>query len=319
MVRLLAALALLLTACSTSDAGPTPAPSPQTWRVELSTAPTLLALTDSDVYAASYGNGVGGSQVYRVDRGTGRLAAQRTVAGQPHGLALGPRGELWLATLQLPDQPSGTGLQVLDPVTLQTRRTVLVDGVPLSLAFVDDALWVGDATGISEVEPATGATLRRLDLPHAVNRLAETSGGVVAVGPQTLTAFDPVTGAAGATAQVPAFGSTTVAPAGDVLWVLHPDADARTVLQPYDGRTLQPRPAVASPGAAGAGAYAHGDRLGVSDPAGGRLLCLDAAGGGVRSERQLPLTGPLVADEKSLVAAQAGGLTATPTDCGDAD
>ena len=314
LARLLLAL-LLLTGCSEQP----PEPPPDTWRVELSTAPTLLALTADDVYAASYGNGVGGSQVYRVDRRTGRLVAQRTLAGQPNGLALGPRGELWLATLQLPDQPSGTGLQVLDPDTLQTRRTVLVQGVPLSVAFVEGALWTGDADGLSRLDPATGETQLRVPLPHAVNRLATTTAGLVAVGPEDLTAFDPATGDVIATHEVPAFGSTTVAVAGETLWVLHPDADATTVLQPYDARTLQPRPTVSSPGQAGAAAAVHGDRLWISDPGGGRLLCADAADGQVRAERELAVTGPLVADERSVVAAQSAGLAALPATCRSAD
>ena len=317
LLRLLLASSLLLAGC-TAD-GPEAAPPPDAWRVELSTAPTLLVMSDESVWGASYGNGVGGSQVYRVDRATGRLAEQRTVAGQPHGLALGPRGELWLATLQLPDQPSGTGLQVLDPISLQTRRTVLVEGVPLSLAFVDGALWVGDATGVSQVDQTTGRAQRRVRLPHAVNRLAPTPAGLVAVGPEDLTSFDPVTGQVRATRAVPAFGSTTVAPAGDLLWVLHPDARANTVLQPYDSRTLGPRPAAASPGRAGAAAFADGERLWISDPAGGRLLCADAGTGEVRGQWEVSLTGPLVADETSVVAAQTGGMTARRATCGAAD
>ena len=316
MHRLLLALALLLPACTATADDP---PAPQSWRVELSTAPTLLALTDGDVYAASYGNGVGGSQVYRVDRDTGRLAAQRTVAGQPHGLTLGPTGELWLATLQLPDQPSGTGLQVLDRVTLQTRRTLLVDEVPLSLLFDGDQLWVGDATGVARIDPATGEAAGRIALPHAVNRLARLPAGLLAVGPETLTTLDPATGEITATQPVPAFGTTQVASAGDVLWVVHPDARARTVLQPYDPRTLQPRAAVASPGQAGAAAYAHGDRLWITDPAGSRLLCGDAATGDLLGQQELPLTGPVIADEITVVAAQTAGLAGRPADCGEAD
>ena len=146
---------LLVAGCS----GDAPQPEPPTaWSVELSTAPTLLALTGEQVYAASYGNGVGGSQLYRVARATGRKVAQRTLAGQPNGLALAPTGELWLATQRLPDQPSGTGLQVVDPLTLATRRTLQVDGIPLSIAFLGDALWIGDA-------PRLG-NLRRHGRPH---------------------------------------------------------------------------------------------------------------------------------------------------------
>lgn len=315
LLRLLLASVLLLTGCTASD----PEPAPEAWTVELSTAPTLLVLTAEQVYAASYGNGVGASQVYRVDRSTGRLAAQRTVAGQPNGLALGPDGELWLATLQLPDQPSGTGLQVLDPVRLQTRRTVLVEGIPLSIAFVAGQLWTGDARGASRLDPATGTTLQRVPLPHAVNRLVSTEPGLLAVGPQTLTLLDPATGATRATRSVPAYGSTTVAAAGDVLWVLHPDADDASVLQPYDARTLVPGPPAASPGRAGAAAYASGDRLWLSDPGGGRLLCADARSAKVNDERDLALTGPLVADDRSVLAARVTGLTALSAGCGAAD
>lgn len=317
LLRLLLAAALLLSGCATlDDDHPT---RPAAWSVELSTAPTLLALTAEDVYAASYGNGVGGSQVYRVDRSTGRLAEQRTVAGQPNGLAVGPTGELWLATLQLPDQPTGTGLQVLDPVTLQTRRSLPVEGVPLSLAFVDGALWTGDASGVSRVDPTTGEVLLRAVLPHPVNRLVAVPAGLVAVGPGMLTALDPVTGARGPQQQVPAFGSTTATAGDGRIWVVHADAEAHAVLRPYDARTLLPGAPAPSPGRAGAAAYLSGDRLWVSDPSGGRLLCADPASGQVRDARELPLTGPLVADGRSVVAAHAGGLRGLPATCGAAD
>jgi outer membrane protein assembly factor BamB len=214
--RALGVLLLGLVACSPS--APAPVQPADSWTVELSTAPTLLLLTEDAVLAASYGNGVGGSQVYRVDRASGRLVQQRTVAGQPNGMALGPDGELWLATLQLPDQSTGTGLQVLDPVTLQTRRSVPVEGVPLSIAFVDGALWTGDASG-----------LRRLDL--------------------------------------------------------------------------------------GTGAVLAGDRLWVTDPQGGRLLCLDPVSGAVRDEWPVGTTGPVVADASGVVVAQPAGAALVPAEC----
>lgn len=231
----------LLAGCSASQAEP-----PESWTVELSTAPTLLALSDDQVYAASYGNGVGGSQVYRVDRSLGRLVAQQTVAGQPNGLALAPDGEVWLATLQLPDQPTGTGLQVLDPTTLQTRRTVKVAGVPLSLAFVGGELWVGDGDGVRKVDPRTGAALRTVATAVKAYR----------------------------------------------LWLVHPDDRGAAVVQRYDVSSLEPDVAVVR-----------------ADPASGQ----------VRAERELAVTGPLVADESSVVAAQSQGLAAVPAACGAAD
>ena len=191
MLRALLVTALLATGCSAST-GREPAPAaPQRWTVELSTAPTLLAVVDEAVLAASYGNGVGGSQVYRVDRGTGRLVAQRTVAGQPNGLAVGPDGALWLATLRLPDQVSGTGLQVLDPVSLATRRTLPVEGVPLSVAFVGEALWIGDERGVHQVDPADGAVLRTVPTAHPATRLVLAGGALVVVSPQGLQRVDP--------------------------------------------------------------------------------------------------------------------------------
>ncbi len=179
MLRALLVAALLVAGCSGSgDDEPGPAPAaPQRWTVELGTAPTLLAVVDDAVLAASYGNGVGGSQVYRVDRATGRLVAQRTVAGQPNGLAVGPDGALWLATLRLPDQVSGTGLQVLDPVSLATRRTLPVEGVPLSVAFVGEALWIGDERGVHQVDPADGAVLRTVPTAHPATRLRRWPAG----------------------------------------------------------------------------------------------------------------------------------------------
>lgn len=317
-LRLLSAAALIacaaLSGCTASGGD-----SPGAWTVELSTAPTLLALSDEQVFAASYGNGVGGSQVYRVDRSAGRLAAQRTVAGQPNGLALAPDGEVWLATLQLPDQPTGTGLQVLDPTTLQTRRTVKVEAVPLSLAFVGGALWVGDAAGVREVDPRTGVVLRSVPTAVKPYRLVEAGRALVVVGPQGLQRVDPATGAASAPRPVPAGGSITATGDRRRLWLVHPDGRGAAVLQRYDVVSLQPGLLVTSPGAAGAAALLAGDRLWVTDPGRGRLLCADAASGQVRGERRLSLTGPLVADGSAVVAAQSRGLTAVPAACGAAD
>lgn len=99
------------------------------------------------------------------------------------------------------------------------------------------------------------------------------------------------------------------------LWVVHPDTRDRTVLARLDLPSLQPEVAADSPGRAGAAAHLDGDRLWVTDPAGGRLLCLDAETGSARGERDAVLTGPLVADEILVVTAQSGGLRALKADC----
>lgn len=290
---------------------------PASWTAELGTAPTLLALTPEAALAASYGNGVGGSQVYRVDRATGRKVAQRTLAGQPHGLALSPTGELWLATLQLPDQPSGTGLQVLDPVSLQTRRALQVEGVPLSVAFVGDQLWVGAAGGVRQVDPHDGAVLREVRTQVPANRLVVLGSGLLVVGPDGLQRVDTAAAVAGPPRPLPASGSVLATGGDDRLWVVHPDAQDAAVLRRLDPRTLVDVTTAASPGRAGAVAFAHRDRLWVTDPGGGRLLCLDGGTGAVRREQDLVVTGPVVADGETVVAAQSGGLAAVPADCPD--
>lgn len=315
MLRVLAVLVLLLTGCTGAGRAAPAAAAPQSWTVELGTAPTLLALSQDAVLAASYGNGVGGSQVYRVDRATGRLAAQRTVAGQPNGMALGPDGALWLATVRLPDQSAGTGLQVLDPVTLQTRRTLPVAGDPLAVAFVDGALWTGSAEGVQELDPRTGQVLRSLPTAEPANRFLAAGGALLALAPRALQRVDLVAGEVTAVQPVPAAGSATATGDGRRLWVVHPDREARAVLQRYDPGTLQPGAAAPSPGRAGAVAHLDGDRLWVTDPGGGRLLCADPDSGALRAEREVPLTGPVVADRRSVVVAQAGGLTGLPADC----
>lgn len=311
-LRLLLAAALLLTGCTAED-DPSP---PSAWTVEVGTAPTLLALTAEQVFAASYGTGVGGSQVYRVDRATGRLAAQRTLAGQPNGLALAPDGEVWLATVQLPDQPSGTGLQVLDPETLQTRRAVLVPGSPLSLAFVGDRLWTGDERGVREVDAATGAVRREVATDVPAYRLLALGDTLLVVGPTGVQLLDPATGTATAARRLDAGGSVSATGDSSRLWVVHPDTRDRSVLTRLDATSLRPLATAPSPGRAGAAAHLAGDRLWVSDPVGGRLLCLDAATGAVRAEHDATLTGPLVADETSVVTAQSGGLRGVRADCG---
>ena len=311
-LRLLLAVALLLTGCAATDE---PEPAPRTWTVELGTAPTLLALTGDQVYAASFGNGVGGSQVYRVDRATGRRAAKRTLAGQPNGLALAPDGEVWLATLQLPDQPSGTGLQVLDPMTLQTRRALPSPTAPLSVAFVEEALWVGDARGVRELDRTTGQVRRTVVTDVPAYRLLPLGDRLLVVGPSGVQLVDPVAAAPGAVQRLDAGGSVSATGDAERIWVVHPDREDRSVLARLDLPSLRPAVTAPSPGRAGAGAYLAGDRLWVSDPAGGRLRCLDAGTGAVRSEYEAPLTGPLVADEIVVVTAQSGGLRAVPADC----
>ncbi len=310
-LRLLLAAAALLAGCAAEE---DPAP-PSTWTVEVGTAPTLLALTEDQVFAASYGTGVGGSQVYRVDRATGRLAAQRTLAGQPNGLALAPDGEVWLATVQLPDQPSGTGLQVLDPATLQTRRAVLPPGIPLSVAFVGGALWVGDERGVRELDRTTGAVRREATTDVPAYRLLTLGDRLLVVGPTGVQLVDPRAGTAGRPQPLDAAGSVSATGDDDHLWVVHPDTRDRSVLARLDARSLATRTTAPSPGRAGAAAHLAGDRLWVSDPAGGRLLCLDVETGAVRAEHEAALTGPLVADETSVVTAQSGGLRGAPADC----
>jgi hypothetical protein len=308
---------LLLAACTAAEDEPAPVP-PRSWTVELSTAPTLLALTGEQVYAASYGNGVGGSQVYRVERATGRKVAQRTLAGQPQAMALSPAGELWLATLKLPDQPGGTGLQVLDPQTLATRRAVQVEGVPLSLAFLGDALWVGDEDGLRQLAPRSGRVLQRVVTGVAATRLLALGDALVVVGPEGLQRV-AASGRIGPVRRLTAAGSVTATGDTEHLWVVHPDGRAAAVLAAFDPRTLAPRATAGSPGQAGAGAHLGPDALWVTDPGGQRLLCLDPVTGRVRGERALQPTGPLVADGETVVVAQAQGLAAVPADCRAAD
>lgn len=316
MRRATALLLLLATACTGAPAPPPAAPA--AWTVELSTAPTLLALDGDDVWAASYGNGVGGSQVYRVDRETGRRAAQRTLAGQPHGLAVAPDGALWLSTVRLPDQPGGTGLQVLDPETLQTRREVGVPGVPLGLAFVDGALWVGSDDGVRRLG-AAGAGPLVATAEAALRLLAAGPGRLLVAGRSTLTLVDAAAptgaGAVLATRRVASSGSLVPAAGAAGTWVVAPDAEDRAQLIRVDPVTLAPAARAPSPGRAGAIAAVQGDRLWVSDPGGGRLLCADAASGEVRAARGAPVSGPLVADDRAVVVATASGLRSLPADC----
>lgn len=327
MRRLLALLVLLAAGCTAEPAtdpvaGPASAPvtaptsPPSSWQVELGTAPTLMVLTVDDVYAASFGNGVGGSQVYRVDRSTGTRVAQRTLAGEPNAMAIGPTGELWLATVRLPDQVAGTGVQVLDPETLVTRRTLDAEGTPLSLAFVGDQLWTGDHTALRRLDPRTGAALQEIAVPQRANRLVPARGALLVVGPSAVHAVDVTTGRTTATRALPDFGSVTLTLDGDRMWVVHPDDSARAVLQRYDPVTLEPGPPAASPGGASSRAELVGDVLWVTDPSGGRLLCADPETGAVRAERSVRGTGGVVADGTSVVLAQANGMAAVPADCG---
>jgi len=165
------------------------------------------------------------------------------------------------------------------------------------------------------VDPRTGSVLREVATAVPATRLVVVTGGLVVVGPTGLQRVEPTTGRAGPVRPVPAAGSVLAAAAGDRLWVLHPDARARTALARHDPRSLAPVVAADSPGAAGAGAALAGDVLWLADPRGGRLLCADADTGAVRDVRSVGLTGPLVADRRTVVVAQAGGAAAFPAVC----
>ncbi len=314
-LRVLLLCGALVAGCSGTPDRPA---RPASWTVELSTAPTLLALTPDQVYGASFGNGVGGSQVYRVARDTGRKQAQHTLAGQPNGMVLAPDGELWLVTQKLPDQPSGTGIQVLDPLTLATRRTLQVTGIPLSLAFLGDVLWVGDAQGLRRTDPADGAVLQSVRTSVAAQRLVVAGDALLVVGADGVQRVD-ASGEPGPVRKLPAAGSVAATGNADRAWVLYPDERAESVLTPLDPRTLEPGASASSPGRAGAAAHLAGDALWVSDPGGGRLLCLDATTGALRGSREVALTGPAVADATSVVVARAQGAAALPARCAGAD
>lgn len=113
---------------------------------------------------------------FPVDGSTGATSAVLPPVGQ----VLYQAGRLWVAAGLAGSDNATHELVELDPITLQTMRTVALGAPPESLAASGDSVWVGTSTGLLErVDTGSGTIGLRLPGSYEVTSLALSPDGQV--------------------------------------------------------------------------------------------------------------------------------------------
>jgi hypothetical protein len=319
-LRILAAAAatgVLLVACSGGDPSP-PRPTPPkvapTWPVGIDSSAVGLALASGGVVVTSPGYTKFPPVIYRFGPDGARQALQ-SVAGNPNGLVVGPDGGLWVPAVTHPDMQTGTGMQVLDPVSLHLRREVRLPATPFSIAFRGTEAWVGTATGLEVLAERRATPVRSVRLGVPVYAVVVEPGGryVLAVLEDGLSVVDASTGRPVATRKLGNNGSIAATLAGGAVWIAYP-APGGGKLQRLDLPSLRPTrtgPALTELGVSLAGTA---DRLWVADH-GGRLLCVDPASGAARSDREVHNQAAIAADGSYVYLGDVQKVTRVAASC----
>jgi hypothetical protein len=179
------------------------------------------------VYVTTAGSARFPPQVYELDLDTGDIVGQRTATGQPFDLLIAADGRLWIAGDRHPDQPSGAGINVLDPTSLVVVDHVSLDGPAFALAQVGDRIWASTQTEVVALDPATLEVLASVPTEGpAYDLLPLPDGsGVVAVQEGRLTVVEATT--VGRSLPVDADGAVSAAGSADAIWLRVPvDADS---------------------------------------------------------------------------------------------
>jgi hypothetical protein len=314
----------ILVACTSSPAGPAPTGSKPAaslaaaWPVELDATAIGLAAVDDGVIAVTPAGTRFPPQIYRFDA-SGRQVAQQTQVGNPNALAIAPDGTAWVAAVRHPDMASGTGVAVLDPVTLRVRRELNLSAQPFSVAFAGAEAWIGTSRGIEVVDVPTGFSRRTVRTSGPAYGLvaAPARRVVVAVGSSMLESLGVPTGRRLARRTLAATGTIAATLAGGRLWAAWP-VDDGSVLGAFDPVTLRQLIAPFRLGAATAAVTGTEFALWAADRAGRRLLCLDPTSGTVRATRTVPNDAALAADERYVYVADHMKVARLPADCSSA-
>lgn len=303
-----------LAGCGGEPAPVAPAPSPAGgWPVELEAQALGLASTTHGLIVVTSGTSRQPPQVHRFDA-DGRQAARQAAVGNPNGLAVDPTGAAWVPATRHPDMTSGTGVPVLDPVSLRPRREIDAGGEPLTVAFPGDAAWIGLRNRIQVVDRATGRGVRTVPIPGTAYQLVPAGSVVDVVLDGGLLALEARTGRVLARRAVDSAGSLSAVLAGRTLWVGWLD-EGRTRLAGFDPRTLAPARTGPMFGAEGVTFAAAGDHLWVADHSAGTLSCLDPATGAVRTTAKVPNSSALAVDDRWAYLADAGLVRRVPAAC----
>jgi outer membrane protein assembly factor BamB len=312
-----AAAALALTACSAGTPAPPTSTQPRiapSWPVGIDSSAVGLALASGGVVVTTPGYTKFPPQIYRFGPDGGRQAMQ-SVAGNPNGLVVGPDGSLWVPAVTHPDMQTGTGMQVLDPVSLHLRREVRLPATPFAVAFRGGEAWVGTATGLEVLTERRATPVRsiRLGAPVYAVVVEPTGRYVLAVLEDGLTVVDGRTGTALARRKLGNNGSIAATVAGGAVWIGYPAAGAGK-LERLALPSLAPArtgPALTELGVSLAGTAA---RLWVADH-GGHLLCVDPATGAVHSDREVHNQAAVAADQSAVYVGDVQKVTRVAATC----
>lgn len=311
-----AALLVVLVAGCAGTGTPSPAPSTSPaggWPVGVDSEAIGLAATPGGLIVVSAASTRHQPQVQRFDAG-GRQVARQSAVGNPNALAVDPDGAAWVPATRHPDMTTGTGVPVLDPVTLRPRREIDAGGDPLSVAFLGDTAWIGLRGRVQVVDRRTGRAVREVPIAGTAYGLVPAGGVVDVVLDGALLAVDARTGRQLARRPVDSSGSLTAVLAGGGLWVAAP-GDGRTRLTRFDPRTLAPAGAGPVFGDRGVALAPAGAVLWVADHGAGTLSCVEAANGTARTSYRVPNSAALATDGRWAYLADKGAVRRVAISC----
>ncbi|MDQ3957298.1 MAG: hypothetical protein M3273_03135 [Actinomycetota bacterium] len=211
-----------------------------TVEIAVGDAPGEMAVSEDAIWVSNGGSGT----ISRIDPVTDRVVQTIEVDGSPGDLAVGGRGELWIANPEL-----GV-VQVIDTATNAQAPDLQVDvadpGQSLDLA-IDEYLWVSVVEeALVQVNPVTGAIVRSDEAVAPVNVAARNGRVFVLEEDGHVLEVDAGTGLpTGFEIDLPVEGRGDVHLHGGRLWVAEGDgseilsADAADALAPtetYDFR-----------------------------------------------------------------------------------
>ena len=194
-----------------------------------------LVAADGSLWVTQYG----AAKLLRIDLTTGKVIARIEVGGSPGGV-IAAGGAVWVH-----DWERGRLLE-LDPRTDRVVKALTVGTNNSDIAFAAGSVWTVDRRGgLLRVDPATATVTRRLSL------------GAAATLPS-----DPPSG-------------STLAPAGDILWVVAGDGDIAE-LDARTGRIVGRAHGPALPVESTRRAVADDSGLWISSPVHRQVIHIDA-------------------------------------------
>lgn len=356
-MRALAAVVLLAALVAGCSNAPAPAPASSGaatgWPVELEAEALGMAASPQGLIVVTSGTSRHPPQVHRFTA-DGRQAARQAAVGNPNGLAVDPSGAAWVPAVRHPDMVSGTGVPVLDPVTLQPRREIDAGGEPLSVAFPGHEpkgsrakpgsgplaggsgnepkgsraepgsgplsgesageAWIGMRGRIAVADRRTGRITRTLPIPGAAYDLVVAGSTVAVLQDRGLLALDARTGRRLASRPLDDAGSLGAVVAGGSLWVSYLQ-DGQARLRRFDPRTLAPLADGPVFGKRDVALAGDDDVLWVADHEAGTLSCLDPATGAVRGSVEVANTSALATDGTWAYLADGGKVNRVAARC----